>query len=363
MKILTIILACLVLGGCSYDLHKTGMDQYLLAEGEDNLYLKDSASRSFKILYMGAGNMIIESNDEAFFMDPFFSNTGFFRGKLKTDTALYRSWKERVGETINTNSVKAGLVAHSHYDHLMDLPMIVSDKAFPNAQNIYGNECVPLMMTNFKESANFTGLTSKKIFTNGVSDKHYEWQHIGSNISFLAIETNHAPHALGVLMMSGKLDSAYFKDNLTEGSSVTKRKRWTVGTNLAFLVDIRNGADTLRLFIQTSGSKSPNGIPPAEVLDKKSVDLAILCYANTPNVKNFPNYLLDSIKRDGKYPPVLMVHWDNFFKVRNQDDPYRLVPFTSSAKVQRRWRKVGYPDPLADHIRMPVPGTLVNVWY
>jgi hypothetical protein len=138
-----------------------------------------------------------------------------------------------------------------------------------------------------------------------------------------------------------------------------------VGTSYAFLVDWFNGSDTVRLYIQTSASRPPNGLPPPEELKKKKVDLVILCYASTPNVRKYPEYLMDALK-EKDYPKIVMVHWEDFFTYQSTYGPAQLVPGTKPRAVVKRWKKalnVEDNSSLTDYITMPRPGTVVTITY
>ena len=318
--------------------------------------------------------MIIEQNGEAFFTDPFFSTQPIKKmvGKVQTKKQYHERWHEHIEKTIGVKSVQTGLVSHSHYDHLMDLPVMLTDHDFPNLKTVYGNAFLPKMLTHFRnEGVALQPLTDDEVFNpceeNPTDSKHH-WIPLTASSKFLAIQSHHAPHALGKLFMSRpmkKKQEKYFQEKLTEPYAKIGNFKWTVGTSYAFLVDWFNGSDTLRLYIQTSASRPPNGLPPAEELKKKKVDLVILCYASTPNVRKYPEYLMDALK-EKDYPKIVMIHWEDFFTDQSTYGPAKLVRGTKPRAVIKRWKKalkVEDNSSLTNYITMPRPGAMVTIRY
>jgi hypothetical protein len=365
IHLLLIIIAC----SCAHQikrLHLAVVPEKLTT----TIQLPTTKGKSFEVLYFLCGHIIIKQNNEAFFLDPFFTIQPIAKlpfGKMKSKTKAHDRWRETIKNTMGFESVQAGLVSHSHYDHLMDLPTMLCAKDFPNLKTVYGNDLMPQMLQNYKnEGVLLEPLTKKDVydpFLKQPADTKQLWRKLTDNSRFLAIETHHAPQALGHLFMSGKFREKRFQKHLKPPSGAVGNFTWTVGTSYAFLVDMLSGNDTIRLYIQTSASKGPdNGMPPPADLKQKKVDLMILCYASTPGVELYPQYLIDKMK-EGKntYPPILMVHWEDFFKARKKP---KLVALTNPGKTRARWMEALHEkDTIEKYITMPRPGTLVTVKY
>jgi hypothetical protein len=292
-------------------------------------------------------------------------------GKVQTKKESYGCWQQHIKNTIWFNNVQTGLVSHSHYDRLMDLPVMHAHHDFPNLKTVYGNAYLPKMLTHFQnEGVTLQPLQDEEVFSpcEASSDSNYQWLPLTTNSKFLPVQTHHAPHALGKLFMSRPMKARkenYFRKKLIEPYAAINNFKWTVGTSYAFLVDWFNGADTVRLYIQTSASRSPNGLPPAAELKKKKVDLVILCYASTPNVRKYPQYLMDALKSDD-FPKIIMVHWEGFFTEQTTYGSSRLVRATNPRAVVKRWKKtlnVKENSSLPKYITLPRPGTLVTIRY
>jgi hypothetical protein len=225
------------------------------------------------------------------------------------------------------------LVSHTHYDHVMDLPTLLHDHYFQNLEVIYGNRYLPKMLTNFqKEGPRMDSLTRSVVYDPAQSgDNEMKWIDVTPHIRFLAIRSDHAPHTRHKLFMSKPLKPGYFEKNLTWPGDKVGAFKWTVGDSYSFLVDFIQ-RDTLRVFIQTSASQHPAGLPPQAELKKKAVDLAIMCYASAPNVDDYPSKWIDWMQPK----KLMLIHWEDFFREPRSELDVKLVRLNSTKKVRRR---------------------------
>ena len=78
--------------------------------------------RGVKITYLGTGGFLIERGQSAILTAPFFSNNSLSRVGL---------WNLKVKESTisryipNLKNVQAILVGHAHYDHLLDITLLL----------------------------------------------------------------------------------------------------------------------------------------------------------------------------------------------------------------------------------------------
>lgn len=356
MKYSLVVVVVVLLSSCAQKISKF-YPEIVPKSSNVTLPIGKSGKHSINLTYLGCGNMIIEQDGDAILTDPFFSNQKVTKmlGKVQTKPELYEIWKNRVQTLASRGAVKAGLVSHTHYDHVMDLPTLVQAHYFNKMDVVYGNSYLPQMMINFmKEGVRYEGLKNEQIYQPSISnDNAYEWINVTPRIRFLAIESNHAPHTKRKLYMSKPLDADYFKQNLIWPTDKIKTKKWTVGTTYSFLVDFIQG-DTIRFFIQTSASQYPYGRPPQDELKKKKVDIAVLCYASTMNVKDYPK----AIAREVDPKKMIIVHWEDFFKEPTTDDAVLLVRRTNPRKTRKRFDELGKKK---DFFVMPKPGTKIQV--
>jgi hypothetical protein len=360
MRLFFVIAAMFMLASCAQKVSKFYPE---IVPGKSNvtLPLNKDGKHAVNLTYLGCGNMIIEQDGDAIVTDPFFSNQKItaVAGKVQSKPVLYDLWKNRLQAQASRGSVRAALVSHTHYDHVMDLPTLLQGHYFNKMETVYGNSYLPQMMVNFiKEGVKLEGLSNEQIFQPTIAnDQAYEWINVTPRIRFLAIESNHAPHTRRKLYMSKPLDPEYFKENLVWPSDKIKTKKWTVGTTYSFLVDfISQQNDTLRMFIQTSASQYPYGRPPAAELKKKKVDVAVLCYALTLNVKDYPK----AIVKDVDPAKLIIVHWEDFFREPTSDDNVKLVRKTNPRKARKRFDELGKKK---DFFAMPRPGTKIQITY
>lgn len=346
-----------MLGACSHSISRF-YPEIVPKKSEAVLSVRPDSKSELNVLYLGSGNLVLERNGEAIITDPFFSNQKLLKllGKIKSSPSLYSTWKTNFEYFLSPSVVKAGLVSHTHYDHAMDLPLLLEDRYFTNMKVVYGNTYLPKIMQNFeKEGVRLAALTKEQVYDPTTNDKAYEWISVSPSIRVLPILSNHAPHTKRKLFMDKPLKAQYFEEHLIYSNSKTKAFKWSTGETYSFLVDFL-GSDTLRVFIQTSASEHPFGFPPAEELKKKGVDLAIVCYASAPNVDDYPNRLIDFI-----HPQKLMfVHWEDFFRKPKSFYDQRLVRSTNPGKVRKRIDRLGKPN---DFFMMPLPGTRIRVKY
>ncbi len=302
-----------------------------------------AGKHTVNLTYLGCGNMVIEQDGDAIVTDPFFSIQKFTKmlGKIQTKPDLYELWKNRLQSQTSKGAVRAGLVSHTHYDHVMDLPTLLQTHYFTKMETVYGNSYLPQMMVNFKkEGVNIVEMPD-------------EWVNVTSKIRFLAIKSSHAPQSKRKLYFNKPLDADYFKEHLVWPHDKTKTSKWTTGTTYSFLVDFIEG-DTIRFFIQTSASQYPDGRPPKEELAKKKVDVAVLCYASTTYVKDYPK----AIVKDINPSKMILVHWEDFFREPRADDDVKLVRKTNPKKARKRFDELGKKK---DFFVMPKPGTKIQV--
>lgn len=327
-------------------------------KSEAVLPVRSDAKNEMNIVYLGSGNLVLERDGEAIITDPFFSNQKLLKllGKVKSNPSLYNTWKTNFEYFLSPSVVQAGLVSHTHYDHVMDLPLLIESHYFKNMDIVYGNNYLPKIMQNFKEEGvRLTALTKEQVYDPTTTDQQYEWISVTPSIRVLPILSDHAPHTKKKLYMDKPLEEQYFDEHLIYSNSKTKAFKWSTGETYSFLVDFM-GSDTLRVFLQTSASQYPFGFPPSEELNKKGVDLAIVCYASAPNVDDYPNQLVEFIQPD----KLMFVHWEDFFRTPKSFHDQRLVRSTNPKKVRKRIDRLGKPN---DYFMMPLPGTRIKVKY
>ncbi len=346
-----------VVAACTHSLSKF-YPEVIPKKSEAVITISEKASHQVNLVYLGAGNMVLEQKGEAIITDPFFSNQKLLKllGKVKSNPQRYSTWKTNYEYFLSPAVVQAGLVAHTHYDHAMDLPLLLEDRYFTNLKVVYGNSYLPAILQNFnKEGVNLTSLAPGQVYDPTKPDDKYQWISVNQRIRFLPILSNHAPHTKRKLYMDKPLDAEYFDEHLIYSNSKTKAFKWSTGETFSFLVDFID-ADTLRVFIQTSASQHPFGFPPLDEIKRKEIDLAILCYASALHVEEYPVEVVNYIKPK----KLIFVHWEDFFRMPNSFHDQRLVRGTKPRKVREQVNKLGKPH---EFFMMPKPGTRIRIMY
>jgi L-ascorbate metabolism protein UlaG (beta-lactamase superfamily) len=210
------------------------------------------------------------------------------------------------------HDVKAILVGHAHYDHLMDVPEIAWQHA-PSA-HVYGNRSAFNLLHSYPHLRTRIHAVDDDAAT---STKPGSWTYVpGTNVRFMPLVSEHAPHFCGHV-------------KLFSGSVPTPRKArtavdWREGQTLAYLIDFLSEDRTrveYRVHYRDSASNAPYGaLPPLPPAERHDVDLAVLCVASFNQVEDYPEWAID----DAKPRHILLAHWDDFF--RSPDKPLAAVP-------------------------------------
>jgi len=306
--------------------------------------------KDIKITYLGASGFLIERGDFAVLTAPFFSNpliTSLPIG-IEPNTDLIDAGLH----DIPLAHVKAILVGHAHYDHLLDVPNVAKRiKAQGGRQpKIYGSKTMRNILLNSRRiqreveagreecmnPANIVALNQKA----AVSMKPGEWVCFdeegeidcgGEDIyfRFMAINSMHAPHFAGLKFFGGTVESP-------EGPPATTGADWKEGQTFTYLIDFLGPGQSvdLRIHFQDATCTPPAGfIPELKPEDRADrVDVAIVCVAGYGEVQDYPEGIMGNLEPRA----VILSHWENFF------EPYP------------------YPYPLSPEELKVVPGTNVN---
>jgi hypothetical protein len=298
-----------------------------------------------QIKYLGSGGFLLQRRKDVILTAPFFSNPSLFRvlfWSIHADPGQINAFLPPVAE------VKAILVGHAHYDHLLDIPYIAQERA-PSAI-IYGNQTAIHILTAVLPSERLVALDG-----NGTTPSLLgQWQPIpGTHVRIMAVKSAHAPH---VCVLGGCI--SVFQGDVAQPLDRLPRTAWgwKEGQTLAYLIDFLedDGTVAFRVHYQDAASGAPSGFPPLPADEQKVVDVAILCVPGAPYVKEYPQGIVGYLKP--RY--VLLAHWEDFFRPRTGDPgdvhvlPVGTDPKDFMAQVKNAW-------PLAEPL-MPLPGSWVQ---
>jgi hypothetical protein len=346
--------------GCSKKInHRTFPASEIIPSANTHPLDIDGKKEPVQILYLGCGHLAIRFHQEIILIDPFFSTQGFTKSKISSDSIAFKKYKKILAtHAFGLSTTKSLWIAHTHYDHMMDIPLLLKTGTVPSAAAIYGNAFGDDILKNFI-TTQYHPLDTSEVYDpeNSTGGK---WFNASSSIRVLPIRSDHAPHykflGIPIHLMLGDINPLYFESSLKEPYDKTKRNNWKEGVTYSYLIDFMHDEriDT-RIFVQTSGSHFPLGMPPAEELKKRQVDVAFLCVASANYVKPYPIQVMDTLKAQ----KTIFIHWEDFFR-----DPLdfnaRFVRFSNFRKLHRRLAKSGYPI-TKDRYVMPRPGTLLTI--
>ena len=285
-----------------------------------------------ELRYLGVGGWSIRSARGHLLTAPLFSNPRMLRtavAPISWDSIRIREGLEHVGET-DLSDVTDILVGHAHYDHLLDVPWILANRA-PRARVLASRTAVLQGRTVGRE----LGVDPERfveVSPGSVADpvSPGRWFTTGDGaFRVLAIRSDHAPHLDGLQLYRGNREVA--PDRLDSADD------WVEGETLAWLIDVlaADGSIALRIYYQDAVSREPRGaIPPPEVRgDDRGIDVAILVPATFVEARWYPEWILENVEPEF----VLLGHWEDFFQpVTRPTEPVALTPLPDFITRLRR---------------------------
>lgn len=300
-----------------------------------------------EVTYLGAGGFLLRHRDtarginRAIMTGPFFSNPGILRSLLGFPIAADSS---RIAEFLPpVGDVKAILVGHAHYDHLMDT-IYVAETSAPQAI-LYGSDTM-VRIVNAREALRSRVVTLEP--KAGDAQTPGQWEPLADGgMRVMALRSEHAPQFLGVRAFAGSIDHDL-------ATLPWNAYGWKGGQTLAFLIDVlgADGTPVFRVHYQDAASTPPLGFPPPiETIGSRPVDVALLCVASFEEVRNYPEELIARLKPRH----VVLAHWENFFSKRRPPPP---LPFLDTLSFSTRLAAA--LQPLGANWYTPVPVTTIR---
>lgn len=278
--------------------------------------LQSNTGRQIQATYLGCGGLLLQKGDDAILIDPFFSNqkTGRIGRSVflgRSGKAIIRPDRKMVDLGIATMKKHLGngrlhaiVSAHSHYDHLMDIPAVYQ----------YFRKEPKLLLTRsgyniIHHTVDSSDVWLSEELENPVSPKPFEIQTSSGSIRIYPVRADHNPHFRHVKFFSGAQPNPV--DDLRDAEGKTKANLWLEGNTFSFLIDFiaPDGSVDFRAFVQSSSCHPPAGIPP-DALREREVDIAFLGVVSYHFSPGFPCELMKAIRPR----KIMWIHWEDFFR-------------------------------------------------
>lgn len=269
----------------------------------------DPDASRVEVRYLGSGAVWIAWRGEAILLGASFSNPSLLRaaaGRMKYDD---RRIDEALAPVERRNvPLKAILAGHSHYDHIGDLPRIVTRPGFDDAR-VYLNAS-GIRMAHGEPDLLARVAEIRDDDTIAVSER----------IHIRPIAAGHAPQICPLRIWPCVYGGGAVTEDWSTPWTTRFLQAFRGGRTYAFVIELRDeeGTTRYRIFYNDAAGRVPAAANPGHV------DLAILCIAQWNWACGYPADLLAALAPKH----VIVSHWEDFFRCRGK--PQRFVPLMSN---------------------------------
>lgn len=272
---------------------------------------------ALEVSYYGAGGFLVRYGDQAVLTGGMISNPRFARvawwwADVAPDTAAIDAMIRQLPAAAPRDparpalhDVRAILVGHSHYDHLMDVPYIARRHA-PSA-TIFGSASTARLARYGAGPGN--ALVAIPHDSAGTAERAGRTYTAG-RVRLMALRSSHGPN-----FRKWPITYTYATGDAPEDSPPPRTGRdWRGGETYAYLIDFLrpDGSIAFRVHYQDAASRAPLGFPPRSVLAERAVDVAIVSAGAATLVEHYPDAVLTELRPRH----VVVGHWEDFFSRR-----------------------------------------------
>ena len=310
-----------------------------------------------RLTYLGVAGFLIATDSDVIMTAPSFTHPNLFEVStpfwpIHADSqTVDRELQRLLGTDIEMlPRVHSILVGHAHYDHLMDVPLLV--RRYTPTARIYGSLTTKrtLMGDAFlRAHADRVDSLMPADSVIATAWRVGKWIYSPSRrMRFMAVHSSHAPNWWFITL-------APCQEKQDRQSLPRTGWGWCRGEPVSYVIDLldAHGRPTFRMFYQDAASKPMDVVlPPFAAADQRRVDLAIVCAGNFNKVDEYPTFLLAGLRPTF----VVLAHWEDFFQSQGESPtPVRL---TDTRELAMRLDHLG-----AARWITPVPGGQVVVEY
>ena len=279
-----------------------GLDRYASPVVSDS---DSNPSKGVRVIYLGTNGYQFEFSGRALLVDPYFSRVDLlsvaFGSRIQPNISRINEGMRHVAS--GNCRMDAVLVTHGHFDHLLDVPVILSRTRAP-----------------LIASASSVNLVERAGVLSGDAVKPGDVRQIGP----WKIRVLRATHdrLFGKVPFDRPASHAGLTaEGLAKAGPPQRAADWICGDPLAFLIEV-NGQ---RIYIDSGGTRAQ--LPPNETGSHR-MDLAILGVA-LPDSRERLGAALERLQP--RY--VLPSHQDDFFRPLSAG--FQFGPLTDFPRVQR----------------------------
>ena len=294
-----------------------------------------------QITYFSVGCFRLRWRGIALLTDPFWSHLPFGQvafGRTDSDPAQVDAYLPGLSEVV------AVMVGHAHYDHVLDLPYVAPHLS--RGAQIFGSQTLAHTLAPLNLPLQFRPVNTQL----ATPERAGVWQTIADGrVRILPIASGHPNNSAFVHLWQDRLTT-----DRTEAP--TRAVHFQEGETLAWLVDFLDG-DTIahRVYIQTSSRGWPDGFFPAELLNEREVDVALLAMDCANIEASGRDSIIDFLQPE----TVIFCHWERFFRPKSRT-PREIVKVNLpklhrwfEADPRAAWRFPGWDT----HYTFPDPGS------
>ena len=289
--------------------------------------LPESGNGIVRVRFLGVQGFVIQRNEDRVVTAPLYSNPALddvlSDKKIEPNKAVVRAFLPREW----VSGATAILVGHSHYDHLMDVPLIAHELA-PEARVVGSVTARDLVASLGASDGDYFVDPQRVIAVNDAAQDGGDgvdyrsclrrpregcihgsgegrWFPVGPRVRIRALCSRHSPQFL-------RANTAWPGCKAPLSGPPQRASHWALGDTFAYLIDfLEDGVPLYRVYFQDSPTDREFGHVPSELLAEKRVDLALLTAGAFDQVDDFPESIITTL--DPRY--VLLGHWEDFFRI------------------------------------------------